>query len=887
MENEGLIISHKQERREVRYSFAYNKFSDHLIVRYVLREHLEDANKPNAFKEGQPLYNFIVKNQNDYGLLEALYIQVPEYMYKEEKKELFLLIADFKEKVNRSHFEAFVKSLFWRRPDTIDDLITDIVARNFRQRGFEDVIVELLLQSGLRKDHSLNANFTNSLLKSLSLSERDSLWTVEASNRMQGGAIDRFLKWSASITADSMDKESLRLMSLLSMWLQASSNRGVRDTVMLNFVRLLSSSPHALKVSNEVFDNFKQCNDPYVADRLAMFIYAVVVNRMHAEEKSNLSAMVERVYKYYYTEESDNMPVSIIAREYIVRLLEVASSFRIAGGFADEISKLIIDPYADVSTKPDFLDKAPSQEDLKAAYEPDYSTEGGDREFSSIWGSVMGLGDFKRYAVDSSVNCWTARRKDLSYTTLEEKVKKFYERLNRDQKTLWREMIRIKQNQPVPNILESLKRQRSGARDALKKSIENFKNSLKGDLLEYYDEEIKNYAVKINPTDPLDDFDAEKAGRWIFNRVIELGWSYDLHGEYDDRIVRFGRRSRYATGERIGKKYQRIALHELLARISDNYHFKGFSRKEEKYSSIRQLHIREIDLTFITDNLQEHIFSNYFLKSALNYDSFTPTGARDNNLWLQSLDDLPNPLEFIEAEDDQGVDWLLLGGMFIWKQYKPEGYESEGELEKDMFYLFGSYIVQNNKLKSIKDWIRSQDLKGRWLSEGPDRYDMDLGQFPWLGDWMEGVSWGRLEKNIGSDSDATVLVSGQYYHSSDGESDFAREGVHLRLPNTLLASGMNLRVPSSTPNLLDKTGGIPVFANPLIGDEDRTNILLVRKDKMLNYLGKNNYSIVWTLLWEKVILAGFNNSGIKTGGRLLSYKDGNLICEACAESIDD
>src|SRR5699024_12833299 len=57
--------------------------------------------------------------------------------------------------------------------------------------------------------------------------------------------------------------------------------------------------------------------------------------------------------------------------------------------------------------------------------------------------------------------------------------------------------------------------------------------------------------------------------------VFVMGYDVDLHGEYDLNI---SHHDRHSNGiERIGKKYQWIAFHELMAKLADN-----FQKYEEK-----------------------------------------------------------------------------------------------------------------------------------------------------------------------------------------------------------------------------------------------------------------------------------------------------------------
>src|SRR5207248_2673592 len=99
-----------------------------------------------------------------------------------------------------------------------------------------------------------------------------------------------------------------------------------------------------------------------------------------------------------------------------------------------------------------------------------------------------------------------------------------------------------------------------------------FKASLSDILKEHFDNEIEPFLDdrgQIN--DKLDYFNPDLARRYIFPRVIELGWNPKLHGEFDQITQRGHPENDNLT---IARKYQWIALYELIARISDNFKFR-------------------------------------------------------------------------------------------------------------------------------------------------------------------------------------------------------------------------------------------------------------------------------------------------------------------------
>ena len=94
------------------------------------------------------------------------------------------------------------------------------------------------------------------------------------------------------------------------------------------------------------------------------------------------------------------------------------------------------------------------------------------------------------------------------------------------------------------------------------------------------------------------------AVEWIFEKY---GYNSKLHGEYDNLIQHYGERNGYKI-ERIGKKYQWIALYEILGMIADNYKMKdgwGSDAKYIFYKGAWQNYLRNIDPAYITKNTEE------------------------------------------------------------------------------------------------------------------------------------------------------------------------------------------------------------------------------------------------------------------------------------------
>src|SRR5690606_189994 len=68
-------------------------------------------------------------------------------------------------------------------------------------------------------------------------------------------------------------------------------------------------------------------------------------------------------------------------------------------------------------------------------------------------------------------------------------------------------------------------------------------------------------------------FDLGKLQRYILKRVFDLGWTVERFGHFDRFVARHDGRDA-SKPERIGKKYQWIAYHEVMALLSDHFQYR-------------------------------------------------------------------------------------------------------------------------------------------------------------------------------------------------------------------------------------------------------------------------------------------------------------------------
>lgn len=356
---------------------------------------------------------------------------------------------------------------------------------------------------------------------------------------------------------------------------------------------------------------------------------------------------------------------------------------------------------------------------------------------------------------------------------------------------------------------------------------------------------------------------------WIFEKY---GYDVEKHGEYDRSISSTDRRA--PTIERIGKKYQWIALHEMVARVSDNftkYERWGFDKtKEEPYQGAWEPHIRDIDPTMLirkTGNYDGNHLKEYWWNDRMKFD-----WDCTNKNWVSNSDGLPKAEEIIQVKDEKGEEWVVLEGYPSWSEPKRIGEEKWGQPFKQLWCQVRSYLVKDEEFNLFKNWAIKQNFMGRWMPESRDKYEMFSREFYWspaqkyfMSEYYGGEGWEEVYDKETRKYIAEVNVTTLGLSKSE-ESDYSiDESISFLMPSTVIHKGMDLKYGEREGEFVDNTGNVQCFATNVY--HDSKSYILVKKISFLKFLKDNNLNIVWTLLGEKEIMGG-RSAGINYLGRL-------------------
>ena len=353
-------------------------------------------------------------------------------------------------------------------------------------------------------------------------------------------------------------------------------------------------------------------------------------------------------------------------------------------------------------------------------------------------------------------------------------------------------------------------------------------------------------------------FSVLSARRWVCKKAHDLGWTQALFGQFDRQVT--GYRQESNRVERIGKKYQWIALRDLIARMSDNLAFVGGvgasnSDAAPEYQGTRNVRLRDIDPSLL---LTRTSFDGWREWGRTWWVPFSPQlPAADPHVrlaWLESDSDIINDPALIEVQDpDTGLGWLALDGYASWSGNGVQ--HGTKTRQRDTWYRLKCIVVAQED--------RDQTLAslGQRILTSPHNFpdislysDVFLGEYPWHPDVecaADSTFWAR-----DWDPPTQVFPTVATYTCEEGGYDFSVDRtVSIYVPAPLLISRMKLRLKNGrSPVYVDSSGQTRFSDACLVGAGP--SAALVDRDSFTRMLDQNNLSAIWVIAGEKRVFGG-------------------------------
>ncbi len=877
------IVTRVSGDHEVMVVVAYERFADHLVAKTLLDRHLAKGDPASAFAPGGALAFICDKRKYTApGLLEALCIQIPERINKE-----FSDIAP--NCVDCQGFrEAFWQSLIWRAPEAFS--LATSAALNGLIRNTYDLYdsLEVFLTVATLPKHPLNAKFLHQRLIKTEMPERDASWSMYL-HHVWGShsAVDRLVDWSSSVKSDTpVDDETVELCATVLSWMFTSSNRVLRDRATKALVSLLTGR---LTSVTRLVELFRDVNDPYVAERVYAAAYGVA---MRCHDPVGIALLATSVYSCVFQKGSP--PAHILLRDYARGVVERALFLK---------SSIAIDP---VLIRPPYTSQwpeIPDEDDIKSLL-PDWSRgshDSGELEWArnAIASSVMD-GDFAHYVIGTNFSTtsrhWLSLRIDepapAPLVNSAEDLDTLLEDFSEHELAAWdafsspgienerdsldldgEEHIDPKEDDrntgDVPSSEDGALNWHDAALLALSKDWDRARVILLGSL-------SSEHGVRLQRIWGLQDRERETAlsrrldlriiQRYVLWRVFDLGWTTERFGRFDRFDVGVDDRDAPRV-ERVGKKYQWIAYHEIMALVSDHFKYAEQYSEEETdnpYEGPWQCNLRDIDpsctLRSVLGGTSWDSHGQGWWCPEPNIDWGESIGSRD---WVRRTDDLPRVEHLIAVRNsDNGSRWINVQGYMKWKQRLAPDVDPADVDHREIWFNCTGYLIRSEDVQTFEAWAEGVNFWGNWMPAAPEDHETFLGEHGWAPaslffhrDQIANGNWDQPER--GCPIKVRVLTS-EYMRDAGGSDYSVDKAYTLRMPDAELLTEIGIHWTGSGADFVDAEGRLAAF-DPTV-DSSGPSGLLLREDLWRDYLAKHSLAIVWTVIGEKRVL------GMRPGG---------------------
>lgn len=816
---------------------TFQRFADYRIANAMLAKCETESELRSMLEVGEPMRAQLLNARA--GIIEALAVLLPERFGVELMDAASWGLRDAR--ARRWH-AATVESVSARRDDAVTDRTAELLGRAMgHSRDLAESAVESLLSVAARPEHPLNAERLHGWLMRQPMPVRDSVWSTMTYRWMDHrGPLDRLIRWASAGPYPDYPQRVVELAAIPLVWTLTSPNRIMRDYVTKVLCQLLAGS---LPVALALLERFREVDDPYVLERLAVATHGAVLVGGDSDKDAAL-ACARRLTEVAL--DTNTMP-DVLVRDAARGAMEWC--FR--DGLVTEKEYASVQP--PYGSAPPETPRTFKQ--LERTYRP-LTSKAREPGYEVIFGSVFGYGDFGRYVIESA-----ARR-----------------------------FLRYRLDRPVPPKRSPRRRQPSAAKlAAFERQLtpeqlatlaggdqESFLNSLTESQRSELDGLLnpiprivdRNYPVKI-------------AQRWIFDRVITLGWTPEKFGTFDDEHVPHWHAGRSGhKPERFGKKYQWIALRELLARLSDNFHMgEPWGDRPLTYDGPWRFYGRQIDPTlppperlrdedgveYLAPTYPADTADSWWIPNGPQYSGNDEPAAAG---WAETKEGVPDFASLVKRTDETGAEWVVLQAYYNWDEQPAEDQDRYERPRRDMWSHIYGWIVRDSDARPLVEFLSTRSLMGKWMPEGCEIIDdAYFPEIPWAAASNELPQvWEAVEPRGGADDAPGIEVypswTGYLWEGNVWDCSI-NDSVSMRVPSATLFESGRLRWKPGSREWTDESG--TTVAQFRERDGERQSVLLARATWLERVLREQECALVLGWLGEKQLFGAGLNGGLLGG----------------------
>ncbi len=826
--------------------FSFQRFQDHLMAA-ALVDKVTRFNATEAFDGDGPLNFLFYKNTPDLdiryeyaGLVSALSTIYPEKL----ELEFVQTLPNWEQLWHEQDLlqKGFSESFKWRDLTSFSEASRELL--NLLDEHWIDPL-DLLLEVSMTADHPFNALYLHSRLINFPMSERDSRWTrhINWAYREDYNQMDRVVSWALQVPKRSADVKHMELCSIVLAWSLSSSYMSLRDRATKALTSLFLS--HS-EIFNFLLEKLNDCDDPYVIERLYAAAYGACCID---QNKERLKSYSQSTYSNFFS--GPAVPVGLLARDYALGIIELADS---KGVLEEEVNlDTCFHPHG--SDKPKF---ELNLDEVEAIAE-----ESGGKEIfdsaSSEWG------DYGKYSIPGRVNSFlttplchstpmskTARKE----TFVQELIEPHEDRILALE--VYESVTRFVNNYSLSRIFEDSGKgvvELSSDEENMSQDIINARSHLESLLNEEELERLKSEYLSAIGYEEYSKIDVQQCRLWVVKRAYDLGWSSELFAN-DGSGTGYSRHDN--DFERIGKKYQRIALDELLARLADNYWMlQDWPEKPAIYKYSHQNFYRDIEPTILpnccasTESKTE--LNDWMLEPIINLPSVDESNLKE---WPFEQNPTQSMEDKLVRTDRENRKWLVLYEYNGERENYPERHRGEhGARIEEFRFLYCVFLKQGMaselaSLLSDEQHLDGHLTKPREFTDGPF-----LREAFWRDTWASEKYDDTFSRN---DKEIEFAIPAAFYLWESHMDKSLPDGCSQYMPQKWFADELNIEMDERRAHLWrDSQERVIIRSNE---SSDEQSIILIDEESLNKYAEDFKVEPVWLMIAERSSWPGGGNA---------------------------
>lgn len=345
----------------------------------------------------------------------------------------------------------------------------------------------------------------------------------------------------------------------------------------------------------------------------------------------------------------------------------------------------------------------------------------------------------------------------------------------------------------------------------------------------------------------------------LSNYAIELifkkyGYNVQKHGKFDSQECSSDRFLN--TVERIGKKYQWLAMYEVVARLADHTQITDSAtrwnddKKKTWYNGSIEPSFRDVDPSFILPNKSDI--------REIKKPTYNDWGD-DFESWVESKANLINSKSLI-LNSYQNNEWFSLDRFVEFRPEKRLGKEDISSEYQFMLYTVNAYLVIDRDFKNVVEKLKNQNFMDNQMPKPVQHYnDIFNLEYYWSpllkiykSDYNN-TGWQEIEFNRGEGEKniklKVYLCSEQHIFEGIKNHNMSYD---ISFPTRFLYETLQLKNDQFAGSWVNDNGEVVMYDESLYGNNKETN-LLIRKDYLKILQEKTGCRVIWTVLSEKGI----------------------------------